>query len=582
MKTQYILLAILAGGMSLTSCNDFLDQQNTHDLNQETYFDSDAAVRAATAPLYNHVWNDFNDKFSYGMGDGRANNITAQYSDYIYPYTNFAETALSQGLAPAWNSFYSVVAQANNTINNILNFSAPAISESCKTTSIAEARFMRGTAYWYIASLWNAGIIYTNTSTLVGNYVIPANPGVDVMEFAIRDLEYAAANLPKTQPNPGRVTCYSAYGMLSRMYLSMAGLTTEGAYNGGNVATDMNRGTRNSYYLDLAKKAAFKVINESGLSLLPEYGDLFAVATFDNNNECLFQLQWVKGDADAAGGAANSMTRFLAWSTMVGDTNAWGGATYCSWDLWNEFRNYADATLGITVDDKIRRHHSVASWGEYYPEMNVKNGGYYYGGGADVQTENPGSEGANIKKYVIGTNADNGVSTVNNVGVNSYMQRLAEVYLNYTEAAMGNSGSTSDTKYFNLVRRRAGMAEKQTVSYEDLRHEYRMELAFEGQYWYCLLRRAYYKQNEIIDYVNSQNRNAGYSYEEEEGMYVISDSYEAPGKGVAIATAKNLRLPVPDTDQSKNPNLRPDANGDIQTVPYEFGEKEVSTEQLFN
>ena len=99
MKNKYILYAAaLAGVLNLTSCaDDFLDQENTTSLNQQTFFDSDAAVAAATAPLYNYVWSQFNDKFYYAMGDGRANNITAQYSDYLYPYTNFAETSLSQG-----------------------------------------------------------------------------------------------------------------------------------------------------------------------------------------------------------------------------------------------------------------------------------------------------------------------------------------------------------------------------------------------------------------------------------------------------------------------------------------------------
>ena len=45
------------------------------------------------------------------------------------------------------------------------------------------------------------------------------------MEFAIRDLEYAAAYLSDTPAQTGRVTKYSAFGMLSRVYLSMAGLT---------------------------------------------------------------------------------------------------------------------------------------------------------------------------------------------------------------------------------------------------------------------------------------------------------------------------------------------------------------------
>ena len=37
-----------------------------------------------------------------------------------------------------------------------------------------------------------------------------------------------------------------------------------------------------------------------------------------------------------------------------------------------------------------------------------------------------------------------------------------------------------------------------------------------------------------------------------------------------------------DTDQSKNPYLKPDTGGNLQTVAYEFGEKEVSEEDLFN
>ena len=563
MKTKYIISTIaLTGVLALTGCEDFLEQKNTHDLNQQTFFDSEAALRAATAPLYNYVWAGFNDKFYYGMGDGRANNITAQYSDYIYPYTNLSETSLSQGLTDAWNSFYSVVAQANNTINNITDYSAPTLSEDSKRASIAEARFMRGTAYWYIASLWGVGIIYTNTSSMVNNYVVPANPGVDVIEFAIRDLEYAAKYLPKTPADAGRVTCYSAYGMLSRVYLSMAGLTTDGLYNGSNVATDFNRGTRNQTYLDLAKRAALKVIAESGAGLIDNYGDLFAAKSFNNNSESLFQLQWLPATQANSSACGNTMVRFLAWSTMVADKDAWGGATYCSWNLWEEFKTYKDETLGKTVDDAVRRHYSVASYGEFYPDMNMKNGGYTYG-----ETENPGNQGANIKKYVIGTTADNGgISEPGNSGTNTYMMRLAEVYLNYTEAVLGNSASTTDTEYFNRVRTRAKMESKKSITYEDLRHERRMEFAFEGQYWYDLVRRSYYRQQEVINYMNHQQRNASYEYQTESGVYEISPDYVEPGNGVATATANSLILPMSDTDQSKNPYLKPDTGGNLQTV----------------
>lgn len=578
MKTNILKYTLaIAGILSFSSCaNDFLEQKNSYQISQDNFFDNDEAVSQAVMPLYSYVWFDFNDKFYYGMGDGRANNITAQYSDYIYPYTNFTETGLSTGLTEAWGALYSVVAQSNNTINNIANNSTANVSETAKIQGIAEARFMRGLAYWYISSLWGCAVIYNNTQDLVNNYVVSPNPVADGIEFAIRDMEYAAVHLPSASPATGRVNKYAAYAMLSRFYLSMAGLTTSGRYDGSNVATDANRGTRNEYYLDAAKKAAAVVIEEGPYKLADSYAELFAASTFNNNSESIFQLQFQAG---AEGGLAQSMTRFLAWSTQVNQGNSWGGSTYCSYDLWEEFKEYEDQTLGTKVDDAIRRHNCIASYGESYPELSANpEKPYVYG-----ETENAGSQGANVKKYVIGTNAVNGFAVNNNSGINTYMMRLAEVYLNYAEATLGNNGKTTDAtalKYFNALRTRAGVATKNSLTFEDIRHEFRVETAFEGLYWYFIVRRGYYQQQEMVNYVNHQHRNASY-YKSATHEYVLSDEYAEPGPSVATATAKNLTLPIADTDQTKNPLLKPDASGNIATVAYQFGDREVQDTDLF-
>lgn len=578
MKTNILKYTLaIAGILSFSSCaKDFLEQKNTYQISQDNFFDNDEAVSQAVMPLYSYVWYDFNDKFYYGMGDGRANNITAQYSDYVYPYTNFTETGLSTGLTEAWGALYSVVAQANNTINNIANNSTANVSETAKIQGIAEARFMRGLAYWYISSLWGCAVIYNNTQDLVNNYVVSPNPVADGIEFAIRDMEYAAVHLPSASPATGRVNKYAAYAMLSRFYLSMAGLTTSGRYDGSNVATDANRGTRNEYYLDAAKKAAAVVIEEGPYKLADTYAELFAASTFNNNSESIFQLQFQAG---AEGGLAQSMTRFLAWSTQVNQGNSWGGSTYCSYDLWEEFKEYEDQTLGTKVDDAIRRHNCIASYGESYPELSANpEKPYVYG-----ETENAGSQGANIKKYVIGTNAVNGFAVNNNSGINTYMMRLAEVYFNYAEATLGNNGKTTDAtalKYFNALRTRAGVATKNSLTFEDIRHEFRVETAFEGLYWYFIVRRGYYQQQEMVNYVNHQHRNANY-YKSATHEYVLSEDYAEPGPSVATATAKNLTLPIADTDQTKNPLLKPDASGNIATVAYQFGDREVQDTDLF-
>ena len=175
----------MAGILSFSSCaEDFLKQKNSYQLSPDNYYESDDAVASATYPLYNYVWYDFNDKFYYGMGDGRANNITAQYSNYIYPYTNFTENSLSQGLSEAWGSLYSVVSQSNNTINNLLTKCTSSVSETAKIQGIAEARFI---VVWL-----------TGTSAHSGDAVssIPTPPTWSTTTSCLHSLVRMSSSLP--------------------------------------------------------------------------------------------------------------------------------------------------------------------------------------------------------------------------------------------------------------------------------------------------------------------------------------------------------------------------------------------------
>ena len=61
-------------GVSLlfTGCSDFLDSEDNSSISGDSFYQTEEDCRAATAPLYSKVWFHFNDKFYYGMGDGRA------------------------------------------------------------------------------------------------------------------------------------------------------------------------------------------------------------------------------------------------------------------------------------------------------------------------------------------------------------------------------------------------------------------------------------------------------------------------------------------------------------------------------
>ena len=202
---------------------------------------------------------------------------------------------------------------------------------------------------------------------------------------------------------------------------------------------------------------------------------------------------------------------------------------------------------------------------------STRNGGYTYN-----VTETGYDNKCNVVKHVIGKIDDNGQSYQQSSGVNTYMMRLPEVYLNLVEAILGNNASTSDAtakEYFNKIRKRANMSQKNTITYNDIIYERRIEFAFEGLYWYDLLRRSYYQQQEVVNYLNAQGRNAGYEWDENEPCQYAKTS---DGTGVSTATAAHLTLPMSDVDLARNPKLAE------APVAYEFGEKEVSVNELYD
>ncbi|MDD3194446.1 MAG: RagB/SusD family nutrient uptake outer membrane protein [Paludibacter sp.] len=542
--TKIFSTLLLAGSIGLTSCESFLEVSPNDRITLDNFFQSENDLKVATAGLYNKVWFDFNDKFYYGLGDGRSNNLYAPYSDYIYPFTDLTETSLTGPLVSAWQSLYNVVGQANNTINNIKARSSN-VTEDQKNAAIAEARFMRGTAYWYLASLWGNVILIEDNLPLVNNPIVNTNPRQDVFEFAMRDLEFAAKNLPESASQAGRVTKWSAYGMLSRVYLSASGLSD-----------NPNSGARNTTYLDLAAKAALKVIEESGLELLPNYEDLFKVQ-FNNNPESLFALLWVpNGDY----GVINTQQAYFAnGSEITGDDAAWGYFTLASFEMMSEYER----------EDSIRRKATFMANGDHYPEINKSAGGFTF----DKATDR-----CNVKKGVVGSTKDtDGKSSRMNSALNTYMLRLAEVYLIYAEAILGNNASTTDATallYFNKVRERAKVPAKNSITYEDIRKERRIELAMEGQYWYDLVRRAYYKQQEVLNYIELQDRAHNGMYTFDKVAFTLEKAEDTSTRPVNQATADRLLLPYPESEMVQNPKLKQ------SPVAYEFTEERIT--DLFN
>ena len=481
------------------------------------------------------------------LGSTRANDM---YSPWGYPdFTTFHVTALDENLANAWKSFYSVITMANQVIADIKTKCTAEVSEGAKTQAIAEARLMRACAYFYMVRTWGPVIIIEDNQKMVDNPVLPPNREEDVFQFIINDLINASENLPETGSQPGRATRWAAEGMLAKVYLARSGWKKGGQRDEGD--------------LELARQYAADVCDNSGLELLPNYEDLFKYK-FNNNEESLLAMQWVPlGEW----GVCNTLLSELAFSPeVVGGVNAWGGF-YGGLDMLEQYE----------LADTLRRNATFFTNGSYYPYICIADGGYTYTGtGTPIKKGVPGGPDDDNDGYVAGMNSP----------LNTYILRLADVYLTYAEACLGNNESLSSgpgLEYFNKVRYRGfngkGSWRKTSITFDDIIKERRIEHCVEFCNWYDMVSWYCWQPQKMLEYFNNQKRGyradvtikdkQGYlhfgNYDSEGNFQEGLEYCQAPTTEINI-TDDDVFLPYPESDVIQNPLLKE------EPVPYTFNE----------
>ncbi|HYC84870.1 MAG TPA: RagB/SusD family nutrient uptake outer membrane protein, partial [Chryseosolibacter sp.] len=379
--------------------------------------------------------------------------------------------------------------------------------------------------------------IIENNLEILTDTTISRNTVESVYEFIIRDFRYAAKNLPETPIRPGRLTRWAGEGMLAKAFLALA------SNQGGG-------GSRDQVSLDSAKFYAGNVCKNSGLNLLENYKDLFLTKN-DNNEESLAALQWIHNGSYGNGNPIASQLAFSSNITGTGD--GWGGGHGATAEIVKYYIS--------NQRDSLRRKASFMFTGDYYDYIHQLQ--------ADGKTELPlvvTNTNANIKKYIPGLASDNdGQVARQSNGNNTYILRLAEVYLMYAESILGNNGSTSDPdalEYFNRVRTRAGMPELTSITWLDIINEKRIEFAMEHMFWYELVNWYHFDATAMMNYVNGQDRGTP-------TVALVPDS--DPKQWTAtynsenyVLTESDVLLPYPEVELARAPNLKK------EPVPYVF------------
>lgn len=561
---KYKLWALVAILLGATACEDFLDRPTEDAYNIDNFYQTNEQCFQAANILYNSPWYDYQRGFLW-IGDVLAGNIYKGTDDI---YQNFNLNSSNEDLVNASSSLWLVNGHANAVIENITAKAGPGVSPEVKNTVIGEAMTMKALAYFYLVRIWGEVPIIHSNSAIIGAGTaneLMKNRLEDVYEYIERTLLHAIELLPE-QNAQGRIHKYSAAGLLAKVYLTRAGVNQSGS--------------RDQRYLDLAKQYAKMVIDEYPGKLEPVYGNLFRISTGNYNPENLISWRWVISDQWTS---QNSIQSDVALNNFTGIADTWGSWRGITIDLQKLFGENALSSTRQNVD--TRRKATMMMWGDHYPYFWRHVGGFT----ATMVDDNnvAGSPfgvptGANIVKHIVGHvegdhKAENGqMGERMATDLATHILRLADVYLIYAEAILGNNLETTDAealKYFNAVRARA-IANAIPVTKLDFKmifDERRKELACEGDNWFDFVRLSYYKPDEAVEMLRNQERGSyGSIYNYYKGDAELSD-VELWSFKVSNVNASVFKLPFPDVDLAMNPNLRQEVDAvpfDFSTIPY--------------
>lgn len=552
---KYWAFAVVLG-MGVTSCEDFLDRPQEDGYNEANFYQNDEQCIQGVNYLYNSPWYDFQRGF-IKVGEVLAGNYYMGGEKYL----NFSVNGTDEALVNMSYALWAVNGHANTVYNRLKTASA---SEAVKNQCMGECLTWKAMAYFYLVRIFGAvPIVHDNTAELTGgNYNSKFKvEAADVYEYIIMTLEKAIELLP-AHGNPGRIDQYSAKGLLAKVYLTRSGI----------------RGTRNADDLAKAAEYAKDVIDNSGRKLMDNYSDIFRLQN-NLNEEALLSWHWSAGRDPWT--QQNTLQSDLAIAGFSDWGDCWGGYSGLSVDLQEAF---GVKLLSISSPEQIpttdaRLKATMMLPGYTYDYFWQDRGGFDYlrflydkdyaqGSPGELQS----ATGANCVKHLYGDNYDHEFATgttPQNMAyqLSTHLLRLADVYLIYAEAKMGTATSTTDASAidaFYAVRSRAikGMKRPESLTWEDIWKERRLELAMEGDRWYDYVRLSYYDMNRAINELKSQKRNPYYNlndlYKEywENKKYTITDNQKYDtDTPIPNVTASNFTLPFPTEDVVFNPNL---------------------------
>ena len=508
---KYIYLGIAA--LSLTSCNDFLDQKPQDFGSSDSYYRTENDLKIAVNAFYEYLPVNGTGASNTGLyaDDSSSDNMCKPSADVLLYYGNkrvpeinpnpgtFANTNWDFAHFRGINFFLEKVEENKDILTG---------SQSMIDHYIGEAYFFRAFEHFRLLRYFGDAPIVTQfmpDDTQVLAEASKRYPRNEVARFVLEDLDRAIELLLDAAPEKGRVTKSAAYALKSRAALYEAtwekyhagtcfvpgnskwpgqAYWPDFSWKSGSAEAEIN------FFLDQAIEASEKAV--AGHDLSDDYMSLFNSVDLSTKSEVILARYYMTGISShscsyylkAGGGLgithqavstylmANGLPIYASGSGYKGDATSY--AELQDRDPRLAGKRNEDGTYprveGATTDNS-----KFTGYGIVRPAGFIKSGNdtvFYYKPAIDKTGQDKATTGYEVNKWV-NRSADQLLQNGTTTAVPLF--RSAECMLNYIEAYYeknGNLGGKCD-EYWKALRARAGVDTdyQKTISKTDMNQE---------------------------------------------------------------------------------------------------------------
>lgn len=501
-KNHLIFFAIALLGLLASCKKDFLNQTNPNTIAVSNSFRTPNDVLLAVNGCYSLLRSsktvgENSDLYTDQRSDDAGTNDNQSNNGEPFQFNNFALVSTNTYNYAHWSAMYNVISNCNIVLSNINSVTFPTGSNT-KQVYKAEAEFIRSFIYFDLVREYGdiplATVQYTTDAQVTANTF--RTKQALVYNQIIADLTDASTSpLPATQATGtiGRTSLAAVNTLLGKVYLTKA-LTIDSTSN----TADLNMALQ---YLT----AAYNSKTFSSLSSIA-FTDPFNVAKKTSCPELIWQIPYIEGDPVFSSSiAANAQAKGQNINSLKPST---GVGYVVKKDLVFEYETGDPrGAYNITFDN------------------NAVVQDYYMTKYRDIST----------------------TAGVNGYGGNDWvLMRYADVILMLAEVNNYLGNTSAAIAYVDMVRTRAGLPTYEVslsnmnyaTAYPTLTlailHERRVELAFEHQRWFDLLR-TFNKNTDLINYFKAKlQANFGLA-------------------SLANINSKDRYYPIPTTEVNLNP-----------------------------